>query len=177
MSRYHNIGNDASQQPHSSLPPIITSNSTTSVSPSLSSTTLPVSQPRYGQQNTYQPQRSSPTFPEMATLPTLPPISTFSCENLLPPILSSSQQGNSPFAYRGQSSSERVEQNTRYPNGGSNLHSLSGQSTPSPYSGSSASFTSQSQSQPYYQQTIPPPQRSPPTSYYPQTNYSSSYPP
>ncbi|CAG8523756.1 7911_t:CDS:2 [Diversispora eburnea] len=61
--------------------------------------------------------------PEMATLPTLPPIRTLSCENLLPPILSLSQQppGGSSYLNRSLSNSE---QHSRYSNSNSSGGSL-----------------------------------------------------
>ncbi|CAG8626831.1 2102_t:CDS:2 [Dentiscutata heterogama] len=181
MSRHHNSGN-ASQQQSYSIPSInIGSNS-----PPLSIATSNISissRSRYEQQEPYQPLLTSP---KMTTHPTLPPISALSCD-FLPPLLSSSQQGNSSFHYRNQTNVDRHEP-SRYMSGGGNgggllsLNSQSAPSTPYPSPSPYSYLTSPLSTQPppipqqsYYQPQQP--QRSPPTSYYPQPNYSSSYPP
>ncbi|KAF0514825.1 winged helix DNA-binding domain-containing protein [Gigaspora margarita] len=179
MSRNHYSGN-ASQQQSYSIPPInIGSNS-----PPLSTATSIISitsRSRYEQQEPYQLLHTSP---KMTTHPTLPPISALSCD-FLPPLLSSSQQGN--IHYRNQPNVERHEP-SRYMSGGGNgggLLSLNSQSAPStpfhssPYPTYLASPLP-TQPPPIPQQTYYQPQqqqRSPPTSYYPQqNNYSTNYP-
>ncbi|CAG8596811.1 42307_t:CDS:2 [Gigaspora margarita] len=116
MSRNHNCGN-ASQQQSYSIPPInIGSNS-----PPLSTATSIISitsRSRYEQQEPYQLLHTSP---KMTTHPTLPPISALSCD-FLPPLLSSSQQGN--IHYRNQPNVERHEP-SRYMSGGGNATSYS----------------------------------------------------